>query len=189
MKIVCVLVLGATVVAGCSAEKEPQSADLTTGRGPNVCATVYQPVCGADGQTYSNTCVAVSAGVQIVKDHACATLDPGDTRLADRYRVLSIGDQPVLEGTDVSIELDGEGNVAGSTGCNRFTTAMTPGLPTLFGPVGTTRKLCSNPPGIMEQERRFVDILEAAIALDKAEGEGDSIVIHGRDGELVAEAL
>jgi hypothetical protein len=32
---------------------------------PEVCGFEYQPVCGCDGETYTNTCEALSEGVSI----------------------------------------------------------------------------------------------------------------------------
>jgi hypothetical protein len=46
---------------------------------PQVCAAVYQPVCGCDGRTYANDCTRQAAGVSKLSDGACATGDAGAT--------------------------------------------------------------------------------------------------------------
>jgi hypothetical protein len=43
-----------------------------TSRGINLfCTTLYQPVCGCDGTTYTNTCYANKAGQSLVATGAC----------------------------------------------------------------------------------------------------------------------
>ena len=38
---------------------------------PEMCTMIYSPVCGCDGQTYSNSCVAQSRGVSVDHSGAC----------------------------------------------------------------------------------------------------------------------
>ncbi len=42
---------------------------------PEFCTEIYTPVCGCDGQTYSNQCVAATAGVSIAVEGECASPD------------------------------------------------------------------------------------------------------------------
>ena len=46
---------------------------------PDICSSLFAPVCGCDGTTYSNLCVAHSSGVDSAADGAC-TPPPGDCR-------------------------------------------------------------------------------------------------------------
>lgn len=38
---------------------------------PDACPMIYKPVCGCDNKTYSNGCVAASAGMSVVSDGEC----------------------------------------------------------------------------------------------------------------------
>ena len=41
---------------------------------PELCIQVHKPVCGCDGTTYSNSCYAASAGVDVFFSEACESL-------------------------------------------------------------------------------------------------------------------
>jgi Kazal-type serine protease inhibitor-like protein len=43
---------------------------------PETCATIDEPVCGCDGNTYSNACEAAMAGVSVEKAGACGDPSP-----------------------------------------------------------------------------------------------------------------
>ncbi|HET6335950.1 MAG TPA: Kazal-type serine protease inhibitor domain-containing protein [Polyangiales bacterium] len=46
---------------------------------PTACTKELREVCGCDGTTYGNPCLAAAAGVSIQKDGACATNNEGQT--------------------------------------------------------------------------------------------------------------
>ncbi len=71
------IVVGLTV-AGCGAIYGPcleaGSTGLLPEGEPGDCIQVYEPVCGCDGETYSNTCFAFLAGVTVAHDGQCGVL-------------------------------------------------------------------------------------------------------------------
>jgi hypothetical protein len=66
---------------------------------PNVCDTIYAPVCGCDGQTYASSCSAAQAGSGILHAGPCA----------------GAGRSCVVGGVTYP---DGSGNIPAADGCN-----------------------------------------------------------------------
>ncbi|MFN3197356.1 MAG: Kazal-type serine protease inhibitor family protein [Bradymonadia bacterium] len=50
---------------------------------PELCSQLYAPVCGCDGNTYSNICHAAGAGVDVVSNEACPEPDRPAPGLGD----------------------------------------------------------------------------------------------------------
>jgi heat shock protein HslJ len=92
---------------------------------------------------------------------ACASagiprIGTGDFVALDVNGVPITGDQPL------TLRLDADGRASGSSGCNSFTASYELGSKERFtlGPIASTRMAC--PPAIMEQETRYLSILDAA---------------------------
>lgn len=73
--------------------KEACRSDLLASALDNIdyqCAAIYQPVCGCDGNTYSNYCSAIGNGVLAWAPGRCGDL-PGDDIIQSAGENISIG--------------------------------------------------------------------------------------------------
>lgn len=102
----------------------------------------------------------VDAGGQVV-----ARFGPQPLSLANsRWRVTGYnnGKQAVVstaQGTSLTLEFDGAGNVSGSAGCNDYRAGYTAESDSIrIGEVAATRRLCEN--AVMTQEDAFLRALE-----------------------------
>ena len=72
----------------------------------------------------------------------------------------------VLTGTEPTLTFQENGDAMLRTGCNDGRTTWTlDGELLTFGPVAQTRKLCPEPPGLMEQEAALVAALESSASV------------------------
>ena len=77
----------------------------------------------------------------------------------------------VLQGSEITAEFSVEGRVSGSSGCNAYSGGYElEGKSIVFTPISGTRKMCAEPPGIMEQELNFLQALEKSGVYSIREG-------------------
>lgn len=56
-----------------SPENQSLQADPNAEPADCICPEIYQPVCGVDGRTYGNACLAECRGIEIAESGACST--------------------------------------------------------------------------------------------------------------------
>lgn len=90
----------------------------------------------------------------------------------------------VLVGTELTAQFGADGQLSGSAGCNNyFGPYQIAGEKITIGSLGSTKKLCAEPAGIMEQESQYLVALQSA-ATYKVEGE--RLELRTADGALAA---
>jgi putative lipoprotein len=80
------------------------------------------------------------------------------------WSLTSLGGKTVIPGSVVRLDLT-NGTASGSAGCNDYTGSYElKGSAITVGPLATTRKSCSDPAGLMEQEAQYLSELQHAEA-------------------------
>ena len=80
----------------------------------------------------------------------------------------------VLTDTKITAEfVNSEGTVEGSAGCNSYSGSyeVKDSQLSIPGPIAATEMYCMEPEGVMEQERQYLEILQAAKSYSVEDGE------------------
>jgi len=116
-----------------------------------------------------------------------ATLVPQSKTLAGSWQVSAYnnGRQAVVSpllGTVLDVSFLEGGRIGGSSGCNRYSAKIqVDGSKVTISAPLSTRRLCSEPPGVMEQERQFLASLASVATLRH---EGQRLELRRADGAL-----
>lgn len=90
----------------------------------------------------------------------------------------------VIIGTEITAVFGNDGVLSGLAGCNSYSAGYeTEGSSITIGPAASTRKFCSEPEGIMDQESQYLAALQDAAVYRI---EGDTLEIRDVDGALLA---
>jgi heat shock protein HslJ len=86
----------------------------------------------------------------------------GTRWLLESYSLEGDGVSSVIAGTTITAEFAPDGKVTGNAGCNRyFASYEVSGDTMTIGPAGSTKMYCSEPEGVMDQEARYLTLLES----------------------------
>ena len=89
----------------------------------------------------------------------------------------------LVAGTTITAVFTEDGKLNGSAGCNNYMTSYTlDGQNITIQPPASTRKLCPEPAGVMEQEAAFLTMLPQAATYTIS---GDALELRTADGALI----
>jgi heat shock protein HslJ len=112
---------------------------------------------------------------------ACATGGLGSFLVGKEWTAQEVNDVAVTGSRAPTLRLDG-GRASGSAGCNSFSASYKLSEERLeFGPIAATKMACEA--DVMEQERRFLSILQAARSYSRY-GNG-SVSVIAPDGRAI----
>lgn len=90
----------------------------------------------------------------------------------------------VLAGTEITATFDEQGTLAGSAGCNSYSTSyeVSGSQMTVMGPVASTMMMCVDPEGIMDQEGKYLAALGsvASYAIESSQ-----LVLSNAQGQAI----
>ena len=91
----------------------------------------------------------------------------------------------VLVGSDLTADFGSDGKLAGSAGCNNYSGGYEiDGDKITIGPLASTKKFCTDPAGVMDQENQFMAALQSAATYKI---QGDRLELRTADGALAVD--
>jgi heat shock protein HslJ len=101
-------------------------------------------------------------------------------RLAD-YLGSDGGIIPAPQDGDITLLFQEDGNLSGVAGCNQYSAAYKIQNPSLMiGEISSTEMYCSEPPGIMELESRYLELLQQSQTVQLS---GSQLTLFGPNAE------
>ncbi len=108
----------------------------------------------------------------------------GTSWTATAYNNGKGGVTSLLGGSEISAEFGEGGTLSGLAGCNNYTATYTiDGDSIQIGPPASTRKMCAEPEGIMEQEAAYLAAIQAAATFERR---GDGLTLRDADSSTLA---
>ncbi|MCS6883463.1 MAG: META domain-containing protein [Oscillochloridaceae bacterium] len=93
----------------------------------------------------------------------------------------------VLNGSTLTLVFGADGQLSGSAGCNNYTGSYEVADQSLrIGPLASTKRLCNEPEGVMEQETQFLEALGTAVTYRI---DGDRLELRTGDGAMAVTAV
>ena len=90
----------------------------------------------------------------------------------------------VLDGSEITAAFGEDGQLTGSAGCNNYNASYTvDGDSIHVGPAASTRKLCSSPVGVMEQEYAYLSAIQQAASYERT---GSELTLRDAEGAMLA---
>lgn len=129
------------------------------------------------------TWVYVLLSLAAISLAACSTTGSGQNLTENIWLLAELNGEPPLPGTSITAVFSEDGTVAGSSGCNNYSTSYAvDGDQIEFGePVASTMMACQEP--IMEQERAYLDALSNTTRFDIVD---DELVLYDAGGGELA---
>jgi heat shock protein HslJ len=115
--------------------------------------------------------------------------EPAQTLAGTQWILERIYNEPIVEGSLVTIEFEagnGVQQLSGLSGCNTYTAEYTvDGNAIMIGEVTATEMACEEPPGVMQQEQQYLRALVEDVAAYQRSG--DQLLMQDQAGETILE--